>query len=302
MFCEGHTRVGERWDDFRLRSQRHRDFFDFNHFRRGAAIKSMASTSQHLKATDFYHTVAYGSLIVVKDNMDHSDFRIVPKPVRQQAEEALRQAIITGRFAPGEHLSDRIVCEVLGASRTVVREAIRLLEAEGLVTVIPHRGSFVAFLSAAEAAQIYEVRGVLEALAGEAFATRASEEERSDLRAVFERLARMKSDAGNAALLELKQSFYAVLLKGGRNAYVARMLDQILNRNMQLRATSMSEPGRLPRTIEELRRVVEATERRDGEEAWAACRAHVQSAATAALRILRANERKAQEAERPQTS
>lgn len=232
--------------------------------------------------------------------MNHSDLRIVPKPVRQQAEAALRQAIISGKFAPGEHLSDRVVCEVLGASRSIVREAIRLLEAEGLVTVIPHRGTFVAYLTAAEAAQIYEVRGVLEGLAGEAFATRASDEERQELRAVFEQFARTKPDAGNTVLLELKQRFYAVLLKGTRNDYVARMLDQIFNRNMQLRATSMSEPGRLPRTIDELRRIVEATERRDGEESSAACRAHVQSAAAVALRILRTNEREKKEVRRSQ--
>lgn len=228
--------------------------------------------------------------------MDQQNFKVVPKPIRQQAEDALRQAIITGRFAPGEHLSDRVVCEVLGASRSVVREAIRLLEAEGLVTVIPHRGTYVAFLSSAEAAQIYEVRGVLEALAGEAFATRASDEERQELYAVFEQLAKSTAGSGgNTTLLELKQRFYAVLLKGCRNSYVARMLDQMLNRNMQLRATSLSEPGRLPRTIEELRRVVDAIERRDGEEAWLACRAHVQAAAAIALRVLRNNERKSQE-------
>ena len=80
-----------------------------------------------------------------------------------------------------------------------------------------------------------------------------------ELRAVFEQLARTKPEAGNAVLLELKQRFYAVLLKGARNTYVARMLDQILNRNMQLRATSMSEPGRLPKTVAELRLIVEAS-------------------------------------------
>lgn len=212
--------------------------------------------------------------------------RVVPQPMRKQVEEGLRAAIVDGRFAPGEHLPDRVLCDLFGASRSVVREAVRLLEAEGLVTVHPNRGPFVTHLSAAEAAQIYDVRGVLEALAGEGFARNATEEERAELRAVWEDLARRGPTADRQELLAIKRRFYDVLLSGARNIYAARMLDQLLNRNMQLRATSLSDPGRLPWTIRELRRVVEAVERRDPDEAFVACREHVQRAADVALRLL----------------
>jgi DNA-binding GntR family transcriptional regulator len=218
--------------------------------------------------------------------------RIVPQSVRSLVEQRLRQAIVGGAFSPGTHLADRVLCEQLGVSRSIVREAIRLLEAEGLVTMLPHRGAFVAFLTAAEAVQIYEVRAALEALAGAGFAERASDEERAELRAIFESLATMEAAAGQAALLERKQRFYAVLVRGSRNAYAGRMLDQLLNRNTQLRATSLSEPGRLRNSIEELRRIVEAIERRDGEGAAQACRAHVEAAAAAALRVLREREQR----------
>ncbi|MCK8784514.1 GntR family transcriptional regulator [Roseomonas sp. NAR14] len=217
--------------------------------------------------------------------------RVVPQSIRRQVEDGLRDAIARGRFAPGEHLPDRVLCELFGASRSVVREAVRLLEAEGLIVVQPNRGPFVAFLSAAEAAQIYEVRGVLEALAGEGFAARASKEERAELRGIFAELAATCPEAGREVLLALKRRFYDVLLRGCRNAYVARMLDQLLNRNTQLRATSLSDPDRLPNTVAELRRVIEAIERRDPEGAAAACREHVRRAAEVALRILREHER-----------
>lgn len=222
--------------------------------------------------------------------MDQQSLRIVPKPVREQAEEALRHAIVSGRYPPGTHLSDRAICEELGASRSIIREAIRLLAAEGLVMSIPHRGNFVAFMSSAEAVQIYEVRAALEALAGGAFAARASDQERSELRAVVEEIARTGLSEERGALLELKQKFYAILLLGSRNTYVARMIDQLLNRNMGLRATSLSDPDRLQRTIAELRLIVERIEARDGEGAAEACRAHVKAAAETALRILRTQE------------
>ena len=162
--------------------------------------------------------------LVPDDQLLPTSLRVQPQPVRQQVEEQLRGAIISGTLAPGSHLSDRSLCEQFGVSRSIIREAVRLMEAEGLVTVVPYRGPFVAFLSAAEAAQVYEVRGALEALAGEGFAQRASDEERADLRRVYEELAATGPAAGREALLDLKRRFYDVLLRGSRNAYVGRML------------------------------------------------------------------------------
>lgn len=217
---------------------------------------------------------------------DDLSLRVTPQPVRRQVEERLRDAIITSRFAPGEHLSDRMLCDLFGVSRGVIREAVRLLEAEGLIHVVPNRGPFVAYLSAAEATQVYEVRAVLEALAGQGFAERASAEEIAELRAVYEELAATRPGSDRLLLLGLKRRFYDVMLRGCRNAYVARMLDQLLNRNSQLRATTLSDPTRLPQTIIEIRRIVEAVERRDRDGAWEACRDHVMQAARVALRIL----------------
>lgn len=221
---------------------------------------------------------------------DDAALRVVPKPMRRLVEEGLRNAIMTGRFGPGQHLPDRMLCELFGASRSVVREAVRLLEAEGMITTIPNRGPFVTFLSSAEAAQVYEVRAVLEALAGEGFAIRASDAERAELRQVYERLDALQPGASREVLLGLKREFYEVLMRGCRNPLVARMFESIINRNTQLRATSLSDPGRLPHTIAEIRRVVEAIEARDPEGAWEACRFHVRRAAAVALRILRERE------------
>lgn len=210
--------------------------------------------------------------------------------MRRQVEEQLRRAIADGTYAPGEHLSDRLLCEQLGVSRSIVREAVRLLEAEGLVTVVPYRGPFVASLSAADAAQIYEVRAALEALAGAGFAERASEAERADLRRVFDTLAAYDPAQGRHALLQIKRRFYEVLLRGSGNAYVAWMLPQLFNRINRLRAISLSAPDRLPCMLAEIGRIVEAIERHDGEGARRACHDHVQAAAAAALRLLHERE------------
>ncbi len=134
-------------------------------------------------------------------------------------------------------------------------------------------------------------------MAGEGFAERASDAERAALRRIFEQLA--AASPGDDAVLALKQDFYAVLLQGCRNRYAAHMLEPLLNRIAQLRRMSLSHPLRLPHTIQEMRRIVEAVERRDAEEAREACRDHVQRAAAVALRTLNQRERSEPAAEAP---
>jgi GntR family transcriptional regulator, trigonelline degradation regulator len=216
-----------------------------------------------------------------------TSLKVVPQPVRRQVEDALRAAIVSGRFLPGEHLPDRLLCETFGTSRSVVREAVRLLEAEGLVIVHPNRGPFVAQLSVEEARDVYEVRAALEALAGEGFALRASDEERAALRAVYEELRATQKDVSRDALLDIKRRFYEVLTAGSRNVLASRMLGRLLIRNSQLRATSLSSPNRLKKTIKELGSILSAIDKRDATAAAAACRAHVQAAADVAIGILK---------------
>lgn len=206
--------------------------------------------------------------------------------VRKQVEDHLRHAITQGLFAPGQHLSDRVLQSTFNVSRTVVREAVRQLEAEGLIETVPHRGSFVRSVSLEEVRQIYDVRAVLEALASKGFARNATPEQIDGLAAVMDEI-RALIDAPQAdMLIDLKHKFYTILMDGCGNTYVEQMLGQILNRNMQLRRTSLSAPGRLPNTVAELDQLVDALRRRDEQGAWDATIKHVRNAADVALDVL----------------
>src|SRR5690606_19420594 len=107
--------------------------------------------------------------------------------------------------------------EAFQVSRPVVREAVRLLAAEGLIETIPHRGSFVRTMSAAQAVQFYQVRGALEALAARTFARDASDAEIASLDAVLDELRQMGPKTASASILSVKQRFYAILFAGARN-------------------------------------------------------------------------------------
>lgn len=208
--------------------------------------------------------------------------------LRHQVQDALRNEIVNGHFKPGERLVEQQLCTELEVSRTSIREALRQLEAEGLVEQVPHRGSVVATVSKDDALQIYDVRGMLEVLAVRNFIHHATPEDVSDLREVLSELAEESSSRhlDGSELLALKQRFYRVLLDIEQSRVVRDLLQIMNNRISLLRALSMSREGRAPHTIDELSDIVQCIERRDEEAAATATMTHVTNALHNVLELL----------------
>lgn len=211
----------------------------------------------------------------------------VAAPVRQQVAASFRNAILNGRFKPGVRLIEKELCELTGASRTSVREALRQLETEGLVEVLPNKGPIVASISADQARSLYQVRGALESLAGSLFARNANEDQMVRLEASVEGIASAYDSGDIEAMLQAKDRFYAVLLEGAGNEIVPSFLSMLQARISLLRRVSLGQPSRLADSIEEIRGIVAALKRRDAGAAAEACRQHVDNAAVAALNLNR---------------
>src|SRR6202158_526809 len=96
-------------------------------------------------------------------------------PLRRQVLDELRQSIIAGRLAPGSRLIERELIAMMGVSRTVIRDALRQLESEGLIAIIPNKGPVVRELTLAEAKDLYSIRAVLEGLAAGVCGEKAAE-------------------------------------------------------------------------------------------------------------------------------
>lgn len=206
--------------------------------------------------------------------------------LRQQVVEQLRAAVLGGVFAPGQKLVERDLCEQLDISRTVLREALQHLGAEGLITNIPHKGPTVASITRKEAEDIYEVRAALEGLAGRGFALHANTGQVQALKRALAELEVLQQAPTGDALIEAKNAFYRLLAEGAGNHVIASMLTLLNNRITLLRRLSLSETGRLPATLAELRAIVEAIEQRQPDLAQQLCQQHVRTAALAALRHL----------------
>jgi GntR family transcriptional regulator, trigonelline degradation regulator len=208
----------------------------------------------------------------------------VAAPLREQVLDLLRQAIVEHRLKPGQRLIERELVEQIGVSRTTIREVLRQLAAEGLVATIPQRGAVVAIPTAEEAAELYEVRAALESLAARRFVEHASESQVTALRVAFGEVERVMSagdDADTLAMIQAKDHFYDVLLKGSGNRSIHQILSGLTARVSVLRATSMAQPGRALQSLAEIEEIVKAVERGDADGAARACAHHVEMAAKA---------------------
>lgn len=210
--------------------------------------------------------------------------------LRTLVEDKIRAMIAAGLLKPGQRLIERELCSQLGVGRTSIREALRQLEAEGLVTTFPHRGPTVTTLTAEDAKHLYAVRAILEGYAGRMFAQRHDAKEVAALSAASKQLAAAAKSQDRQALIKSKTDFYAVLLEGSGNPYVKQMLTILHNRITVLRATSMMQPHRLESSLQEIDEICAAVQRGDGDGAEAACIAHIEAAAKVAIGVLQQRE------------
>jgi DNA-binding GntR family transcriptional regulator len=211
----------------------------------------------------------------------------VAAPLREQVLDLLREAILDFRFEPGQRLIERELIEEIGVSRTTIREVIRELETEGLVTTIPQRGVQVVVPTQQEASEIYEVRAALEGFAARRFVERASDEQVAALRAAAEHYAQtVAAGATIRQILEAKDKFYAVLVDGARNQAIATILSTLQARVRAMRAASLSRPGRPEAAAAELLALVSAAERRDADAAERASVEHLANSSSSALQVL----------------
>lgn len=205
------------------------------------------------------------------------------KTLRELALEKMRAAILDFHFRPGERLVERALCERLGVSRTVVREVLRHLEAEGLVESLPHQGPAVSRPDPAKAGQVYELRAVLEALAAQTCAQHARESDITNLRKILRRIEQAYRQHDPNLVLRTTTEFYEVMFRSAGKSVAWEVVQSLNARINHLRAMTISTPGRSRTGVAEMRRIVDAIAARAPDEAYAASVAHVQNAARLAL-------------------
>lgn len=210
-------------------------------------------------------------------------------PNRDQSRAEFVYAVLGGairgsRFTAGQRVREEEIAQVLGVSRTPVREALRRLQSEGLLEVTPGRGLGVATMSRQQVLELYEMREVLEGAAARLAAKHASPGEV----ALLHDLMREGSAAGDDAerVAAVNRTFHHAIYDAAHNRYLMGTLRVVYDSMALLGATTFTVPGRSPLANAEHRVIVEAIDRRDATDAEQAMRHHIENAKAVRLKML----------------
>lgn len=211
-------------------------------------------------------------------------------PLRHQVLDYLRQAIISGRLAPGARLVERELIEMMDVSRTVIREALRQLESEGLVATIANKGPVVRDLSAGEAKDLYAIREVLVGLAARLFVANAKPDQIDSLRLALDEVSRCYTAGDPAKILEAKNAFYDALVAGAASESLSSMISTLHARISRWRAIGLTHPKRSPKrsreSVSSLRAMFAAIKAGEAAKAEQLAREETAQAAAEVMRLL----------------
>lgn len=196
----------------------------------------------------------------------------------------LLDEIRTGDLLPGTRLREVEIADRLGASRTPVREAIRLLESDGLVAHVPRQGATIRMLDYPEIMELYEMRSVIEGTAARLAARAASPVEIAALAALNEEFGQARDERDAAAL---NRQFHEMLLNAAKNRFLVRAVDSLQKSMLILGPTTLMERSRVADAHREHQAILDALTARDGHRAEAEMRAHIEAAQHVRLKSLR---------------
>lgn len=199
------------------------------------------------------------------------------KPLREIVFETMREAIINGDLAPGERLMEVQLAEEMGVSRTPVREAIRKLELEGLVAMIPRKGAYVANYSLKDITDVFEIRAALESLAAGLACERITDDEIEELQQLVVKVGEVKEN-DLEELVKVDTEFHDRIYKASRNSRLEQMISNLREQIQRFRSTSLASPGRIQNTLEEHKGIANAIAERDIALAQKLASEHVENA------------------------
>ncbi len=197
------------------------------------------------------------------------------QPLRDVVFEYLRSAILNGDLKPKERLMEVQLAEQLGVSRTPIREAIRKLELEGLVVMIPRRGAYVGDISVKDILDVLEVREVLEGLAAFLAAERMQEDELESLRQVTKEFWKVFEERNTQGMVEKDNEFHDKIFQSTRNAKLIHIAHGLHEQVQRFRIMYFSEYNTSKTLAAEHQAILEAIAKRDGQKARELAQYHV---------------------------
>jgi DNA-binding GntR family transcriptional regulator len=210
-----------------------------------------------------------------------------PPPLSEAIFRHLAREIVEGRMAPGQRLTEVQLCERFGCSRSPLREAIRMLAAESLVTLEPRRGARVARLSVKAVSDLFEVRVALECLAVRLAADARTSEQLLRLEALNAAMSEAVGAGDAKAYFALNTKFHRNIAEIGGNGYLVSLQRSAADRSFLPLFMFLSDPRHLEDAVEGHAAILSAVDARDGQAAHERMRSHILAARQEAERLVR---------------
>lgn len=211
-------------------------------------------------------------------------------PLRDVVFNTLRKAILKGELKPGERLMEIALAERLGVSRTPVREAMRKLELEGLVVMIPRRGAQVANITEKDLNDVLEVRIALENLSIENACARMTEEQLEQLWEAAKIFERTMADGNLVKLAEADVAFHEVIYQSSDNRRLNQVLNNLREQIYRYRVEYLKEDEARNRLVKEHEEITDAIRNRDVKKAQELSFEHLENQRMGIIQAIRAEE------------
>ncbi|MBO4290316.1 MAG: GntR family transcriptional regulator [Lachnospiraceae bacterium] len=208
-------------------------------------------------------------------------------PLRDVVFNTLRQAILTGELKPGERLMEIHLAERLGVSRTPIREAIRKLELEGLVIMIPRRGAEVAQITEKSMNDVLEVRRAVDALCVELACERISQKELEELRIACEKFENAVKTGDIKQIARADVELHDIIVQATGNQRLVQLVNTLSEQMYRYRFEYIKDFSQHERLVDEHRIIYESIVKKDKDTACNAAKLHIDNQKKAIIRQIR---------------
>lgn len=205
------------------------------------------------------------------------------KPLYEEVADLIRDKIFTHELAPGSWIDEKQLTDQFGISRTPLREAIKVLASEGLITMKIRRGAYVTEVDTQEIPQIFHVIALLEGNACKAVALNASDKELESLDALHLKLEKAAADRDIDRFFELNQDFHDKIQEISGNRWMRKVITDLRQVLKLQRRNSLTKLGRLEQSLQEHRLILSAIIARKGDLAQELMMNHLKQGQAAAI-------------------
>lgn len=211
------------------------------------------------------------------------------KPLRDVIFDTLREAIIVGELKPGERLMEVQLAKKMGVSRTPVREAIRKLELEGLVEMLPRKGAHIADLSVKDIMDVLEVRATLDGLATSLSASRISEEEIKELKHIHSQFINYVEKENLQGSIKKDVEFHDIIYRSSRNDKLIQISNNLREQIQRFRVIYIKDYSSSRELIREHNEIIDAISSRSSDMAMKSAQSHIKKQEEAIIKSVKMN-------------